>query len=92
MNHLIVEKLYIKTDATDAIQDIMINIMRDMPIDLRICLIAGCQIDTELISSSNGNKTLRIRTRYPISILKDDKGNPISVVEMNPSNPNYPKK
>jgi len=76
MKRYTIEKLYIKTQAPDPVSDILTNILRESPKDLVAVMRAGCTIDT---SVSNG--VIKISTRYPVSILKDEKGNVLDIIE-----------
>ena len=52
--------------------------------DLRTAMFAGCQIETFLTDHKDGSKTLTVRTKNPISILKTPDGKPIHVYEKRP--------
>lgn len=76
MQKLFIIKEYKHTDATDPVQDFVNNVMTGLPDDLRIAILAGCKID----ATFEGTK-MTIKTHYPISILKDQKGRVIDVYE-----------
>lgn len=80
MQKLFVKKEYIKTDLKNPMDDIVSNVLRDIHPDLKIAMMAGCQIDTNIVEEKDGMKII-IKTRYPISILKDEKGNVYDVRE-----------
>lgn len=74
-----VKKDYIKT-SPNPMDDIVANIMRDIPEDLRIAMRVGCQIETTFLHEPDGIKIL-VRTKNPISILKSPDGHIIDVYE-----------
>lgn len=76
MKKLYLEKIYLKTTVDDPVRDLMLNILRDAPEELVIAMKWGCVIDTVV-----ENGILKVGTRFPISILKDAKGNVIDVYE-----------
>lgn len=76
MKRYTIEKIYFKTKATDPVADMLTNILRDAPKELIAIMRAGITIDTSL-----RNGAVKISTRYPISILKDDKGNILDIIE-----------
>ncbi len=52
------------------------NLIAALTDDMRACMLAGCAIDTIIVKN-----TITLRTRYPVSILKDSKGKIIDVYE-----------
>lgn len=76
MKRIQLEKIYLRTKADDPVRDLMINILRDAPEELVIAMKWGCVIDTVIV-----NGILKVSTRYPISILKDDKGRVLDVYQ-----------
>lgn len=76
MDFVIQEKDYIQMIKDNPLQDITDNILREISDDLRICMMAGVKIDTTF---ENGK--IIIKTHYPVSILRDEKGNVISVLQ-----------
>lgn len=80
MQKLFLKKDYIKTDLKNPIDDIVANMIRDIHPDMQIAMRAGCAIETNIVNESDGVKII-IKTKYPISILKDEKGNVYDVKE-----------
>lgn len=60
----------------DLVQTMIADLMANGPEDFKIAMAAGCSIDFKY-----ENEKVIFHTRYPISILKDDKGNVLSVIE-----------
>lgn len=52
--------------------------------DLRTAMFAGCEIETFVEDHEDGSKTLTVKTKNPISILKASDGRVINVYERKP--------
>lgn len=76
MKHFEMEVPYIKS-SNDIVQDMMCNIMRNATPDLNAILRAGCKMETII----DNRQIVIIRTYFPISILKDQHGNIIDIIE-----------
>jgi hypothetical protein len=76
MKRFEMEVPYIKA-SNDLIQDMFANVMRHATPELEAILKAGCQMETII----EDREKVIVRTVFPVSILKDDKGNIISLIE-----------
>lgn len=74
----------------DLIGQLREKLNKSMSEDLKIAMMSGCAIKTDIVNDSNGYKVI-IKTANPVSILKSPTGQPISLVELHPTHPLYKK-
>lgn len=73
----------------DPLQEVTQNIIRNITPDLRVAIGAGCKIETTFEQGEHIDTKIIISTVNPVSILKNEKGQVVHVVEMSPNHPKY---
>lgn len=76
MEYYTIKKEYQKVEGADMLDELTKNVVQSLTPDLRACMLAGCPLD--LIMEEG---TLILRTHWPVSILKDEKGRIIDIYQ-----------
>lgn len=64
------------TNGNEAILN-MEKLVQDMPEDLKIAILAGCEVET----SVDENGKFSIKTKYPVAVVRDKDGKPVKVIQ-----------
>lgn len=80
MDHVTVTKEYIQV-KDNPMENLSENLIRSMPEDMKICMMAHVPIDCTVESSEDGKSMIfKAKTKYPVSILKDKDGRVLDIL------------